>query len=340
MLDGTQTATITASSPGFVSGADTLDVTDATVEVNLEVSTATATESGQTVVTVTARTLSPTVGSQTLDLNVSGTGITSGDYVLSGTTITIPDNQTSGSVTFTVVDDAVVESLVEAAVITMGNLTNGLAAGATPSQTVSITDNDSATISIDDVALAEGDSGNTTFTFTVTLLIVLDSDRSVDTGVSVDFATADDTATTTDGDYSATGGTLNFSGQAGETQTISVSITGDQKVELNESFLVDLSNLLAGGRDVTFADDQGQGMIINDDSATLSIDDVALNEGDSGDTIFTFTVTLDSDVGLPVGVDFDTAEGTATAADSDFTPVTGGLLGFCSRFRWPPDDDR
>jgi uncharacterized repeat protein (TIGR01451 family) len=52
---------------------------------------------------------------------------------------------------------------------------------------------------------------------------------------------------------------------------------------------------------------------------SLSIDDVSLNEGDSGTTTFTFTVSLSAPA--PVGgVTFDiaTADGTATVADNDY----------------------
>lgn len=320
ILDGTQTVTFTASAPLFVDGEATLDVTDATVEVNLEVDTMSATEAGQTVVTVTARTVGPAVGDQTFGLAVTGAGITAGDYVLGDSTLTIGDGQTTASTTFTVVDDAIVEALTEVATISLTNLPVGLAAGGTPTQSIAITDNDSATLSIDDVTLDEGDTGVTTFTFTVTL------DTAVDTAVSVDYSTTNDTALVADNDYVASAGTLTFAGQMGETQTLSVSVIADQKVELDESFLVDLSSIVAGGRDVTFSDSQGQGSITNDDAATLVIGDVVVDEGDAGDTTFTFTVLLDAEVDVDIPVDFATAEGTATLADNDFTANSGSLL--------------
>ena len=328
ILDGTQQVTFTAMTPGFVDGTVLLNVEDATTAVNLSVSTSLVGESGPTMVTVTATTDKPAIGNQTLDLFVSGAGITSGDYILSGNTISIADGQSNGSVTFTVTDDAVVESLIEVAAFTMGNLTLGLAAGTTPSANVSIVDNDSATLSIGDVTLTEGDAGDTFFTFTVTL------DTDVDTGLSVDYSTADGTATSADNDYTSTGGTINFVGLAGETQPVSVTVTGDQKVELNDFFLLDLSSIQAGGRDVTFADSQGQGTITNDDSATLSIDDISLNEGDAGDTSFLFTVTLDAEVGDAVSLSWDLNQGTATAG-TDFTPAITGFLSFAANSGGP-----
>ena len=182
-----------------------------------------------------------------------------------------------------------------------------------------ILNDDSATLSIDDVSAVEGDGGSTIFTFTVTL------DNEVDTGLSVDFATTDDTATTADTDYTGTSGTLNFLGTAGETQTLSVSVTGDTKVELDETFLVDLSNVSANGRSVFLGDGQGVGTILNDDSASLSIDDVSAVEGNAGTTIFAFTVTLDGAVDTGLSVDFATADDTATTGDSDYAATFGTL---------------
>ncbi len=174
---------------------------------------------------------------------------------------------------------------------------------------------DSATFSINDVSIAEGDSETQTLTFTVTL------DNDVSGGASVDYATANNTATTEDNDYTSTSGTLNFAGNGGETQTISVEVNSDTKVELDESFLVNLSNAL--GADIV--DGQGVGTIFNDDSATLSINSVSELEGDSGLTTLTFDVTLDNEVDTELSVDFATADGTALVSDNDYQAANGTL---------------
>ena len=99
------------------------------------------------------------------------------------------------------------------------------------------------------------------------------------------------------------------------------------KVELDEMFEVDLSNVSAAGRAVFLGDGQGVGTILNDDLASISIDDVSAVEGDAGTTLFTFTVTLDSDVDTGLSVDFATTDDTATTADSDYA-ATAGTLNF------------
>ena len=109
--------------------------------VSLSVSTNTATEAGQTVVTVTANASTAVSGDQTVSLSVTGTGITAGDYTLSSSTITIPNGTASGSVAFTVVDDAIVEG-TEVATLTISNPSSGITLGSPVSRTISIIDND------------------------------------------------------------------------------------------------------------------------------------------------------------------------------------------------------
>jgi len=174
------------------------------------------------------------------------------------------------------------------------------------------------TVSIDDVSIAEGNSGLTAFTFTAT--------RSDNTdAISVDFAIADDTATTADNDYQVAGGTVVFAAGGLLSKAIPVQVSGDTKVELDETFFVNLSNCVG----CAILDNQGQGIIQNDDAAalpTVSIDDVSIAEGNSGLTIFTFTVTR-SDNTDAISVDLATADGTATTADNDY-PANGGTLNF------------
>ncbi|WP_442506617.1 choice-of-anchor D domain-containing protein [Novipirellula sp. SH528] len=110
-------------------------------KVNLVLSSNSGTEALGTVVTATAQTDKPVVGNQTVTVGVTGTGITAGDFALSNTTITILDGQTTGSVTFTVQDDNVVEAL-ETATLTISNPSVGLTLGPNSFDSIVITDND------------------------------------------------------------------------------------------------------------------------------------------------------------------------------------------------------
>ncbi|HEX5702834.1 MAG TPA: Calx-beta domain-containing protein [Pyrinomonadaceae bacterium] len=183
-----------------------------------------------------------------------------------------------------------------------------------------ISDNDPApSLSINDLSIAEGDSGTTAFTFTVTL-----STASGQT-VTVNFATADNTASSAS-DYQSNSGLLTF--VPGDTaESITVLVNGDGTFEPNETFFVNLSI----PTNASISDAQGQGTITNDDAApptpTLFIDDlVNIAEGDSGTSVVTFTVTLTPTSSNTVTVDYTTAN--VTASDSSDYVATSGQLSF------------
>ena len=71
------------------------------------------------------------------------------------------------------------------------------------------------------------------------------------------------------------------------------------------------------------ADGQGVGTIV-DDEPRISISDVSRKEGNSGTTLFVFTVTLSAASDVPVTVNFATANGTAKAGE-DYDARSGTL---------------
>jgi CSLREA domain-containing protein len=173
-------------------------------------------------------------------------------------------------------------------------------------------------LSISDASVIEGNSGQTSALFTVTL-----TSATSGTGiVTVDYATADGTATVSDNDYQATSGTLTFT--AGQTtQTISVPVNGDTKVEPDETFFVNLTNPV----NVRISDGQGIGTIVNDDSITIA--DLSLALADAPDPVskssaLAYTLAV-SNLGpstassvsvtdtLPAGVTFQSAGGSGWA---------------------------
>jgi hypothetical protein len=58
---------------------------------------------------------------------------------------------------------------------------------------------------------------------------------------------------------------------------------------------------------------------------TLSVDNVTVNEGNSGTTSATFTVTRSGNIGSASTVDFAAEDGTATTADNDYEENSGTL---------------
>ncbi len=182
-----------------------------------------------------------------------------------------------------------------------------------------IIDNDTAGVTVSDETITEDDSGQKMLTFQVFLT------RKVVGGFTVDFATQDDTATTADGDYAAASGTLTFVGNAAETQTFSVPINGDTKVEDTEAFKVSLSNI--SEPNVEILDGEGIGSIENDDTASLSIQaPISIAEGGRGGQPITFTVSLDNAVQGGLEVAWAITEDGATVADNDYQATVAPLV--------------
>ncbi|MDT9190907.1 MAG: Calx-beta domain-containing protein [Limnospira sp. PMC 894.15] len=170
-------------------------------------------------------------------------------------------------------------------------------------------------ISIADTQILEGDRGRSFAEFKVTL------NSPSDQMITVNFTTADGTATVADGDYQPTNGRLVF--PRGQTErVIRVPVIGDTKVEPDETFRV----ILSDPQNVTLANRQATGTIINDDIAQISISDTQILEGDRGRSFAEFKVTLNSPSDQMITVNFTTADGTATVADGDYQPTNGRLV--------------
>jgi hypothetical protein len=113
------------------------------------------------------------------------------------------------------------------------------------------------TFTINDVTLNEGNGGPTTFTFTVT------KNGATALNASVDYATADDSATSPSDYAAATTTTLTFT-PIDTSKTFDVTVNGDLAKEPTEAFFVNLSS----PTNATIADGQGVGTITNDDCLT------------------------------------------------------------------------
>ena len=169
-----------------------------------------------------------------------------------------------------------------------------------------ITNDDAATVTVNDASASEGDA----MTFTVTL------DKAVENGLTVTPSYTNGTAAS--GDYTANTAALTFTGTANETETFTVSTTEDAVLEANETFTVGLTVSKAPA--LVTGTDTGTGTINNDDAAAVTVGDESASEGDSK----TFAVTLDKAVqgGLTVTPSFT----DVTAVNgTDYTPITAPL---------------
>lgn len=168
-------------------------------------------------------------------------------------------------------------------------------------------------LTVSDATVSEGNSGTINATFTVTLSAVSASN------VTVQYATVSGTAAA-GSDFTSTNGTLTF--LPNETsKTVTVAVTGDTTYERDEDFFFTLSS----ATNAAIADGVGQGAVANDDSQpTISIDNVQALEGNSGTTIFVFTVTLGNPSWQTITLDFATQGGSATVGD-DYAAASGTL---------------
>jgi Ca2+-binding RTX toxin-like protein len=172
-------------------------------------------------------------------------------------------------------------------------------------------------LSVFDVTIAEGNSGNSNAVFPVTL-----SPAQAGETITVDYATSAGTATAGT-DYTTTSGTLSFAPND-MTENISVPVSGDLVDEANETFTVILSNASGG---TTLTDGQGIGTITNDDSPVGS----CTITGTAGDDIIYGTSGNDVICGLG-GADRlfgqagnDVLDGGPGLDRVDFSSATGGV---------------
>ncbi|NBB83303.1 MAG: hypothetical protein GVY28_07845 [Alphaproteobacteria bacterium] len=176
---------------------------------------------------------------------------------------------------------------------------------------------------------SEGDSGTTTFTFTVTRSQITDVETTVTYvigGDGEDAATADDFDT---GGLFPSGTLIFAPGQTSE--TVSVPVAGDTQIEPDEGFKITLMN---PGGDAIIITATATGLIENDDEPAppafaIAASDADKDEGDSGTRDFTFTVTRSGDTGGTASVDYAVDYSGDDRADSaDFDGPLDGTLTF------------
>ena len=230
------------------------------------------------------------------------------DIAVDETTLTFTaDNwDTPQTVTVTAAQDD--DAVDDEPVVLTHAVSGGDYEGVTASEvTVTIIEDDTPTLTIADANATEGAEE---ITFTVTLNV------ASSLAVTVDWATADDTATQ-GADYAETTGTLSFDALETE-QTITVPLLDDALDEADETFTVALTN----AANATLDDAEATGTITDNDAApALTIADAQAAEGDRE---ITFAVTLGAVSSFEVTVDWTTADGTATA-DADYTAAEGRL---------------
>ncbi|BAZ33978.1 5'-nucleotidase/2',3'-cyclic phosphodiesterase (plasmid) [Cylindrospermum sp. NIES-4074] len=222
--------------------------------VNLSVSTNSGSEAGTTAITVTAIASSAVSGNQTVNLGVTGTGITAGDYTLSNATITILSGTKTGSVTFTVVDDALAEG-PETATLIISNPSSGITLGSTTSQDIIITDNDVAvnpTVNLSVSTNSGSEAGTTAITVTATASSAVSGNQTVNLGVTGTGITA--------GDYTLSNSTITIPSGT-KTGSVTFTVVDDAVVENTETATLTIGSPSAG---ITLGSTISQNITITD----------------------------------------------------------------------------
>ena len=360
LVEGNETVGVSGSALGLtVNGTDlTLADDDSAASVSLSASPSSVDEgSGATEVTVTASFSGggtyDTDTAVTVSVGGSGTADSGADYAaVSDFTVTIAAFAASGAGTFTLtpVDDNFVEGDETIGV-------SGSAAGlAVNGARLTLTDDDSAVVSVSDASALEGN----TLTFTASL------NAAVKGGFTLHVDLHNET--TSDHDCSLTDGHQNvvFSGLAGETRTFTVETVDDSEVEGDESFtlhatLLDGPVAADGSQPVDVEASSGglavavsspaTGVIIDDDSApgvNLSLNPSSLGEGDSATQVtvtaaFSNGSTYATDTAVTVSVG---GSGTADSG-ADYTQVSDFKVTIAANsasgtgtFTLTPADDR
>lgn len=277
--------------------------------------------------TVGTQTVSESVGSVTVDFTmnktylldviipytVSGSASNPADHNLSSGSVTIPSGSTSGSISFSIVNDALDESN-ETVIVALGTITNGNV-GSPSSQTITINDDDpTPTVQFSASTQSVSESVGTV---TVQANLSTVSGRNVQVPFTVS-GTASNPA-----DHNLSAGTISI--LAGSSSgTTSFTVNNDVIYEGNETVVVTMgtptnaTELGITAQTVTITN--------NDPAPTVNLSSSAqsMAEGDSGTTVINLTVQLSAVSGVSTTVPFSVG-GTATSV-TDYSVNTSSPL--------------
>ena len=334
VVEGGETVDLNLSNPtgGAVIGAvDTHEATitdDDVVTVNFASGSSSVNEANTTQDVVVALSIP---GGGTLDapwtvdvLDLGGGTAANGlDYtaISSPVTVTFPAAAADGAtvvVSVTILDDPTIEA-TETIDLVLANSSSPLALGTTTTHSISILDDDAASISFQSGSSSVNE-GNTTQDVIVVLSI------SGPTPVDITFEVTDllsgSAANGTDYTTLASPVTLTFlAGSAnGDTQIVPVGILQDATTESDETIVLELGN--PSGAATLGTSTEHIVTIVDDDQALVEFQSATSSIGESAGTLFV-VVELSGGTALPADVTVDVADqfsGTA-ASDTDYTAI-------------------
>lgn len=244
---------------------------------------------------------------------VSGTASSGSDFTALSGTVTILAGQTSAAIVLEAIDDNIVEA-TESVIVTLTGITSGsplvTVDAANDMATVTIEDNDSATVSLSATS-GGSEAGPTSGVFTVTQSAVSSTDTVISYTVGGTAASGSD--------YTALAGTVAI--LAGQTSaTVSVPVIDDSVVEGTETVTLALATISQGDADITIdaSQDEASLQIADNDNATISFaaaTSSVIEFVGSHTVVVRLSIPGGGTLGQSVTVNVSTTGGTATSAD-------------------------
>ncbi len=281
----------------------TVTVTDPNAP-NLRINNVTVSESdGSAVFTITMSSIR-SCNVTFLVSTQNNTAIAGLDYIGLLGTYTIFGGSLTTTVSVTIINNSVFEPTETFFV----NISNPMGAVILVGQGIcTILDDDAPLITMADLSVTEG--APAVFAATLT--------NATPGGVTLTYSTLNGTATAPQ-DYTTVTGTLNFIGTAGEVRTVTVTTIDDNLVEPEEHFFLTFNH---PSNPVGIQALQAKATLIDNDQATISVNDISVSEGVG---TATFVVTLSKAVQNEITITYATVNNTAIAP-GDYTPVSGTL---------------
>ncbi len=233
-----------------------------------------------------------------VDITIEGTATSGTDYTTIATQFTFPSNQSSFTIPVNVLTDAIIEGDETIIITITGTNNSDVSGGTSNAATITITDNDIATLSILATTQAQEDATDGLFTITTSKQFIEATNVaftvSGTAGEGVDFLTLDRS--------------IEFPAFTNSV-SISLPVVSDNLVESDETVTITITS--ADNVDVIVGSTNSATITITDDDlATLSI--VSTTQATEGVTDGLFTITTTKQFASPVLVDI-TVGGTATS---------------------------
>ena len=249
----------------------------------------------------------------TVEYTVTGTASGGGvDYTLANGTLTFSSGTTTQNITFTIANDALLESN-ETVIITIANPSTGAALGTKTVHTYTIVDDDTPSIAFNTTASSALES---------TTAVSIPVSISMTATASVNYSVTGGTATGTGTDFTLANGTLNFTNGGATSQNINFTVNNDTLYESNETIIITLASPTSANLGINTV----YTYTINDNDPIPTIGfSLTSSNGAESSTSPTTNVALSAASGLTTTVDYAVTGGTATGGGSDFTLAAGTL---------------